>query len=97
MIKEFGFEAEGRKYSCTVEERRGTKGEFWWWFEVTGDAQSYAPFQTAKDDTRASVQERVVQFYTNRLFRLSQPSQHGSQWKRREVIVTADPAPEATA
>ncbi len=97
MIKEFDFAADGRKYTCTVEERRGTKGEFWWWFDVSGDAQSYAPFQTSKDDTRASVQERIVAFYTNRLFRLSQPSQHGSQWKKREPVAAAEPAPEATA
>lgn len=98
MIKEFDFAADGRTYTCTVEERRGTKGEFWWWFDVSGDPQSYAPFQTAKGDTKASVQERIVAFYTNRLFRLSQPSQHGSHWKKREPVAAAEQAtPEATA
>ncbi|MCX5762597.1 MAG: hypothetical protein NTW72_14040 [Gemmatimonadetes bacterium] len=94
MIKPFEFEASGRSYSCTIEERRGTKGEFWWWFAVSGDAQSYAPFQAASDDTRASVQERVLAFYTNRLFRLTQPTQRSSHWGKRSAPEAA--APEAT-
>lgn len=97
-MKGFEFEAEGRAYTCTVVERKGANAQSWWWFSVSGDMQNYAPFMVSSTDTRATVQERVVQFYTNRLFQLSQPSQRGSHWARRNVPATqpAQPVPEAT-
>lgn len=99
MIKGFAFDAEGRTYTCSVEERRGTKGEFWWWFGVSGDAQSYAPFEAKSGDTRDSVQERVLQFYRNRLFALAQPSKRGSHWGTRKPVTptVAPAAPEQTS
>lgn len=97
MIKEFEFSAEGRNYACTIEERRGTKGEFWWWFTVSGDAQSYGAFQAASSDTRTSVQERVLQFYTNRLFALSQPSKRPGGWgQQRPPVDASKPTPPPT-
>ena len=96
MIKGFEFTADGRSYTCTTEERTGTKGEFWWWFAVTGDAQRYAVFQAVSGDTRPSVQERVLAYYMNRLARLAEPTQRPSQWRKREVPA-ATPAPEANA
>jgi len=93
MIKGFEFAAEGRTYVCSIEERRGTLGEYWWWFSVTGDTSSYAPFQAAEADTRGSVQERVVAFYNNRVFKRSQPSPHGSHWGRRAPAATPTPLP----
>lgn len=92
MVKAFEFQDGGRTYTCTVEERKGAAGESWWWFAVTGDAQRYAPFRTASGDTRASVQERMVQFYTDRLFRLTQPTVRGGQWGNRKSQPTADAA-----
>jgi hypothetical protein len=101
MIKGFEFAAEGRTYVCTVEERRGTAGEFWWWFTVTGDTSMYAPFQAVSSDTRTSVQERVVAFYNNRVFKRAQPTVRGGQWGRRPptpaVPVVTPPPSEATA
>ncbi len=93
MLKDFEFAADGRTYSCSVEERRGTKGEYWWWFSVSGDPQSYAPFATASSDTRATVQERVLQFYMNRLFHLAQPTQRGGHWGKRNVAAGPMPLP----
>ena len=93
-IKDFEFEDAGRRYSCTVVERKGALAGSWWWFTVSGDMQSYAPFQAAKDDTRASVQQRVVEYYTNRLFRLTQPTLRGSHWSNRSLA--SKPAPAAT-
>ena len=95
MVKEFEFSAEGRDYACTIEERRGTKGEFWWWFTVSRDSQSYGAFQAASNDTKASVQARVLQFYTNRLFALAQPAKRGGGWGgqgRPAAAVTTDAA-----
>ena len=90
MIKGFDFAADGRRYTCTVEERRGTSGEFWWWFSVSGDASSYAPFEAKAADTRDSVQERVLAFYRNRVARLAEPRVRGGHWGQR-------PKPEAAA
>jgi hypothetical protein len=101
-MKGFEFEAEGRQYSCTVVERKGIGASTWWWFSVSGDMQNYAPFMAASNDTRASVQERVLQFYNNRLFQLSQPTQRGSHWAKRNVPAAqpaqpvAEPVPEVT-
>lgn len=83
MIKGFEFEHEGRHYLCTIEERKGAPSDSWWWFSISGDAQRYAPFRTAKDDSMASVSQRVVKFYADRLFALSQPTERGSHWGKR--------------
>ena len=97
MIKGFEFVDAGRSYSCTVEERKGAD-ESWWWFAVSGDGQRYAPFIASNSDTRSSVQERVIAFYLNRLFQLTQPTQRGSHWGKRNIPAKpAVPAPEATA
>ena len=84
MIKGFQFDADARSYNCTVEARAGSPNEFWWWFSVSGDAQRYAMFQAAEGDTRPSVQERVIKFYADRLYKLSQPTERASQWRQRE-------------
>jgi hypothetical protein len=89
LIQGFEFSDAGRTYTCTVEERKGA-GESWWWFAVSGDGQRYAPFVATKGDTRSSVQERVVAFYLNRLFQLTQPTRRGSHWGKRP-----DPKPAA--
>ncbi|MBP6773021.1 MAG: hypothetical protein KA154_08500 [Gemmatimonadaceae bacterium] len=81
-------------------ERKGASGGSWWWFSVSGDMQTYAPFQALADDTQESVQERVLQYYTNRLHQLAQPTQRGSHWARRNVPAKAavtDPAATADA
>lgn len=91
MIKGFEFEDAGRAYQCTVESRPGPERESWWWFAVSGDAQRYAPFRAAAGDTRTSVQERVVAYYANRLFQLSQPRERGGHWGSRR------PPPDAKA
>jgi len=93
MIKPFDFAEGGRTYNCTVEERRGAQGEYWWWFSVSGDAQSYAPFQAASGDTRATVQARVLQFYEHRLWVMTQPSLRGGHWGRRNATVGPMPLP----
>ena len=98
MIKGFEFVDSGRSYNCTVEMRNGAEDDAWWWFAVSGDGQRYAPFRAAKDDTRGTVQDRIVQFYTNRLFQLTQPTQRGSHWGKRNVPAKAPVvAPEAQA
>ena len=93
MIKGFEFASGGRTYVCSVEERRGVQGEYWWWFTVSGDQSSYAPFQAMSADTRASVQERVLQFYLHRCARRAEPAVRGGQWGRRPQTPTTVPLP----
>jgi hypothetical protein len=88
-IKGFEFEEGARKYTCTLQERKGANAASWWWFAVSGDMQSYAPFQAATTDTQANVQERVLAYYNNRLFQLTQPSQRNSHWGQRRGPVAA--------
>lgn len=75
MSEPFEFEDGGRKYRCHVRVPTGGLADSWWWFEVSGDQQAYGAFRAAKSDTRASVKERVVNFYTHRLARLAEPPQ----------------------
>lgn len=82
MIKGFEFQDGGRQYVCTVEAR--IDKEEWWWFAVSGDAQRYAPFRAERGDTRGSVQERIVEYYTNRIYQLAQPRERGSHWGSRK-------------
>lgn len=93
MIKGFEFQEGGRSYTCTVEAMSGPDAEQWWWFAVSGDQQRYAPFRAERGDTRASVQERVVAFYTNRLYQLAQPRERGGHFGSRKRPVT--PATDA--
>ena len=82
-------------------ERKGALAGSWWWFTVSGDQQSYAPFQAVKEDTRASVQQRVVEYYTNRLTRLAEPSVRGAHWSNRNsskpAVAKTEPTVESTS
>ncbi len=93
MIKGFEFTEGGRDYSCCVEQQFGQNGENWWWFSVSSDGQRYAPFQASRDDTRTSVQKRIVEFYEHRLWVRAQPVQRGAQFGSRP----ATPKPVAAA
>lgn len=95
MLKAFEFEEEGRSYSCTIEERRSTTVESWWWFTVSNDVHRYAPFQASKGDTRGSVQDRIVKYYTDLLVRRSRPAEPRAHWGQRNR--GASPAPSAPA
>jgi hypothetical protein len=96
MIKGFEFSEGGRSYSCMVEERFGQENEHWWWFTVSSDGQRYAPFQASRDDTRTSVQKRIVEFYEHRLWVRAQPVQRGAQFGSRPAAQVVAPAAPAT-
>lgn len=93
MIKGFEFKEGGRDYSCEVERQFGQDGEHWWWFNVSGDGQRYAPFQASRDDTRTSVQKRIVAFYEHRLWVRAQPVQRGAQFGSRPAAAKPAVAP----
>lgn len=97
MIKGFEFKDGSSTYTCTVESRAGDPADAWWWFAVTGDQQRYAPFRAAKSDTQGSVRERIVAYYENRRFQLTQPTVRGGHWKRKPAAAPAADAPAAGA
>src|SRR5512143_1191238 len=79
MLGPFSFVHEGRTYSC--EARDGVEGQMWWWFTVSRDGNRYAPFQAASKDTRAGIEKRIVDYYTNHLARRAAPEQ--PHWAKR--------------
>jgi hypothetical protein len=83
MIKGFEFEEGGRRYACTVEQRRTVPPESWWWFTVSGDQNRYAPFRTAAGDTQDAVRTRIVAYYIDRLERRSATTETRPHWSQR--------------
>lgn len=76
MRKAFQFTDGWRTYSCHVERRSAgssNKGDLCWWFSVTGDQHTYAPFAVSPDDTQENVQERILAFHLHRLARRAEP------------------------
>ena len=69
----FEFEEGGRSYRCCIEGDRTSRVGAWWWFDVSGDAQRYAPFKPEPSDTKNSVRERILGYYTALLERRAQP------------------------
>lgn len=67
MKTTFAFEDSGRTYTCRVEEQRNDRPEAWWWFDVSGDNNRYAPFRASSGDSEASVRSRIVAYYEDRL------------------------------
>ena len=94
MIKGFDFEHDSKTYRCTVEPLRPSGGDPWWWFNVSGDPNRYAPFHAASSDTRDSVKTRIVEYYANHIARRLAPPVPRGKWQRPEAAApTATPAP----
>jgi hypothetical protein len=96
MIRGFEFEEGGRTFVCSVEARRTTPDDAWWWFNVSGDRQRYAPFQAATADTQKGVKAKIVAYYANLLEARARPVEPRSHWGRRPkteapAIPTATP------
>ena len=94
MIRGFEFEEDGRTFVCKVEARRATPDDAWWWFDVSGDRQRYAPFQAAAADTQKAVKVKILAFYANLLEARARPAEPRSHWGRRPKVET--PAAPAT-
>lgn len=90
MIAAFDFVNDGRTYRCHVEVSPVAQVGAWWWFGVSGDTQRYAPFRAVAEDTRASVESRVVEYYGNRIAAKLRPP--ARPWMDRNRGTTATPA-----
>jgi hypothetical protein len=87
---EFSFEHATGSYRCYTEARCGPSPERWWWFEVSGDRQRYAPFRTAEHDIEADVRSRVVVYYADLLARRAGFSADGGHsWRSRRRATAA--------
>ncbi len=87
----FTFTDEGRTFSCSSEVREGEVDESWWWFEVSGDNNRYAPFRGSPDDTEESVKDAVAKFYTELLAARARPAEPRGHWARRQAAVKTAP------
>ena len=94
MIKGFDFEHDNKTYHCTVEPPRTPDGQAWWWFNVSGDPNRYAPFHAAGSDTRDSVKTRIVEYYANHVARRLAPPVPRGRWQRPAA---ATPTPTTPA
>ena len=81
-IKGFDFEHDGKTYHCTVAPLRPQGDEAWWWFNVSGDPNRYAPFHAARSDTRDSVRTRILEYYANHIARRLAPPVPRGRWQR---------------
>jgi len=90
MTRGFEFEQDGRTFVCSVEARRTTPDDAWWWFNVSGDRQRYAPFQALAADTQKGVKAKIVAYYANLLEARARPPEPRNHWSRR-------PKPDASA
>ena len=95
VVREFAFVNEGRTFTCCVE-KQSSRPEAWWWFRVSTDERArYAPFRTTADDTRESVEPRIVQFYDELLVRRAAPPR--PMWRRGAQPGSQPPAPALPA
>jgi hypothetical protein len=49
-------------------------GDVWWWFEVAGDQQRYAPFRAEPGESDAAVKAAMVTYYCDLLKRRAEKS-----------------------
>jgi len=89
VIKEFEFVDAGRKFFCSVEVPRQTGMRPWWWFRLdTGTSTRYAPFEASANDTKQSVQERIVAYYAELLAIEARPVHQRPVWQKPERPTT---------
>ncbi|HEY7896680.1 MAG TPA: hypothetical protein VIC24_17375 [Gemmatimonadaceae bacterium] len=97
MLKPFDFQDNGRTFSCRTEGPVGSRTESWWWFQVSGDQNRYAPFQAKSGDTQESVRTRIAAYYADLLFKRSQPAQPRQHWAHRSKNTATTASTAGTA
>jgi hypothetical protein len=96
---EFEFVDSGRTFHCSVEVPSRTGMTPWWWFRVdNGETARYAPFEASANDTKQSVQARIIAYYEQLLAIRARPAYQKPAWKKPERPAPAgETAPAATA
>lgn len=88
-VAPFTFDADDRTFACQIELARTDGAQPWWWFTVTGESHRFAPFQADVDDTRDSVQMRVLSYYRGLVARRALPLDQRSAWELRRKNLAA--------
>ncbi|MGQ0766497.1 MAG: hypothetical protein ACT4OZ_12620 [Gemmatimonadota bacterium] len=97
MIPPFKFDDSGRTFSCETEKLgKGPEAETWWWIQVSGDANRYAPFRAKASDTKATVRQGVSDFYRNLLEARARPAAPRGNFGGRPKAVPPAPPAEST-
>ena len=80
----FEFVDGGRTFVCSTGVLGARGAEAWWWFQLASETrgQRYAPFRVAADDTRTSVQARILAYYEHMLEQRALPATR-SAWGGR--------------
>jgi hypothetical protein len=88
-VKEFEFVDSGRKFFCSVEKPSQAGMAPWWWFRLdTGESTRYAPFEASPNDTKESVQARIIAYYAQLLAIQARPIHQRPVWQRPERPAT---------
>jgi hypothetical protein len=88
-VKEFEFVDSGRKFFCSVEKPSQAGMAPWWWFRLdTGESTRYAPFEASTNDTKESVQARIIAYYAQLLAIQARPVHQRPVWQRPERPAT---------
>jgi hypothetical protein len=83
--KEFEFVEAGRKFFCSIEVPRHAGMRPWWWFHLdTATSTRYAPFEASENDTRESVQARILAYYAELLAIEARPAYQRPVWQKPE-------------
>ena len=90
MLQPFAFVDGGRTFRCEADASRPLRGEVWWWFTVSTEANArHAPFRAQVTDTADAVRDRVLAFYDNLVARRAEPYQR--TWSRGRPAAASTP------
>ena len=80
------FQDGGRTFTCVAASSPATPGTFWWWVNISGEAQRYSAFRTQPDDTPQSLKRRVLAYYAQLLVDRARPPEIRSGWAQRRNV-----------
>jgi hypothetical protein len=90
VTNEFEFVDAGRRFFCSIEVPRHAGMKPWWWFRLdTSTSTRYAPFEASENDTRESVQARIIAYYAELLAIEARPVHQRPVWQKPVRAVPA--------
>jgi hypothetical protein len=81
-LTQLEFENDGRTFKCERAPSAATPDTYWWWVSITGESQRYAAFRAEPNDTKASLQPRVLAYYAQLLVDRARPREIRTGWGR---------------
>jgi hypothetical protein len=83
-MNQLEFQDNGRTFTCVTGSSPATPGTLWWWVTISGEAQRYAAFRSESGDTKASLQQRVIEYYAQLLVDRARPREIRGRWGQRQ-------------